>query len=427
MKTLTFCLALIVMSCTLAFGQAQYKVLWNFAGAPAADGAFPSGALISDSDGNLYGSTQRGGTAPASACAMDGCGTIFELSPNSDGTWSEKVLYSFCASPVNGICLDGAEPLASLTFDSAGNLYGTTSIGGPAQPLNQAGIVFKLSPPLLPGDAWTESILHNFCSDYGNDECLDGYRPYSSLIFDAAGNLYGTTLSGGNGGGGTVFELSPGSLGWTETVLYSFCSSGTRYCPDGANPVSGVTFDAAGNLYGTTAYGGSNNGKGAGTLYELSPSSIGWIETLLTFPGDKYGYPLGSVTFDSTGNLYSTTNRGGGYGNVFQLDLKKHTSRALYFSQQNGSPDSGVLIDSRRHVLYGTTTMSDGEQVGSIFQISGSGKEVVIHSFCQIGSCADGAGPDASLIEDRTGNLYGTTVNGGAVGSGYGVVFELTP
>src|SRR5271168_3708065 len=181
-----------MLSCGLALGQ-TYKVLWSFGGAPN-DGAVSKGSLISDSAGNLYGTTSAGGDSTAPVC-FGGCGTIFELSPNGDGTWSEVVLYSFCANYSGFTCPDGASPEAGLVFDSKGNIYGTTSQGGIQCALNSAGCgaVFELSPPALPGGNWTESVLHTFCSNYNNSQCLDGNFPSSPLTIDASGNLYGTT------------------------------------------------------------------------------------------------------------------------------------------------------------------------------------------------------------------------------------------
>ena len=235
-----------------------------------SDGYRPSGTLIFDAAGNLYGTTQYGGAG----CSPGGCGTAFELSPGQGGGWTEQVLYSFAGG--NG---DGGLPEAALIFDTAGNLYGTTGEGGAVGPGGVAGgIVFELSPSQ--GGGWTEKVLYNFCSvsdphrplgglssptrPPAGEFCLDGAEPDTNLIFDAAGNLYGTTLIGGYSvpcaysGCGTVFELSPTAGGsWTEQVLYSFCPQ--TDCADGSTPTAGLIFDASGNLYSTTAYGGIGN------------------------------------------------------------------------------------------------------------------------------------------------------------------------
>jgi hypothetical protein len=238
MQRLRILVVLSFLSCGLAFGQ-NYKVLWNFGGAPN-DGAYPVSNLVSDSSGNLYGTTKLGGSSTQTPCvSQGGCGTVFELSPNVNGSWTESVLYNFCSDFSQGFCLDGNAPAAGLTLDRAGNLYGTTFGGGPhncSSGFNGCGTAFELSPPSAPGGGWIESVLYSFCSNSEGNTCLDGAEPLSQLTFDELGNLYGTTLSGGTGAwyGGTIFELSPGVGAWTETVLYNFCANGTdRHCSAG--------------------------------------------------------------------------------------------------------------------------------------------------------------------------------------------------
>ncbi len=434
MKTLTFCVALIVMSCTSVFGQ-TYKILWSFGGSPN-DGGDPVGNLIFDKTGNVYGTTQWGGNATNGQCASIGCGTVFELSPKDDGTWNETVLYNFCSSYATGSCLDGQSPRTGLAFDTAGNLYGTTYFGGPFCPYASAGCgtVFKLSPPQAPNGTWTESLLYSFCLS-GEEPCLDGAFPSSHLTFDASGNLYGTTTSGGNGAwvGGTVFELSPGASGWTETVLYNFCTNGTtNHCSDGTDPQAGVTFDNAGNLYGTTALGGTLRGGGGGTVYKLAPGLSGWAQTVLVafYPNGELGGPEGVVSFDPAGNLYSSANGGGssGYGGVFRLNSNTKILRGLSFNGTDGGfPVAGVIVASHgnTNTIYGTTTGGiPPASGGSVFKISSTGKLTVLYGFCQQQNCADGDAPYGSVIE-HGGLLYGTTKKGGA--NGFGVVFEVTP
>jgi uncharacterized repeat protein (TIGR03803 family) len=211
------------------------------------DGSSPEYGLVIDAAGNLYGTTPSGG--------IHDYGTVFELSPTVGGGWTETVLHNF-----NQNGTDGALPSAALIFDAAGNLYGTTSAGG----LYYDGTVFELSPTV--GGGWTETVLHNF-----NQNGTDGVSPSGGLIFDAAGNLYGTTFAGGLYLDGTVFELSPAGGGaWTETVLYTFCSQND--CRDGSFPAAGLIFDAAGNLYGTTQGSGSMSNLYYGeTVFELRP------------------------------------------------------------------------------------------------------------------------------------------------------------
>jgi uncharacterized repeat protein (TIGR03803 family) len=242
----------------------------------------------------LYGTTVDGG-------GVTSYGTVFELTPSAGGVWTETVLHTFAYSGT-----DGYTPLAGLVFDASGNLYGTTVNGG----AYKYGTVFELTPTA--GGGWTETVLHSF-----NNKGTDGYWPYASLILDASGNLYGTTLNGGTSNVGTVFELTPtAGGGWTETVLHNFRGK------DGYNPNSSLIFDAAGNLYGTTVKGGH---YGYGTVFELTPTAGGiWAETLLhsfNNNGTDGYWPYAGLIFDAVGNLYGTSYLGGahGFGTVFEI------------------------------------------------------------------------------------------------------------
>ncbi len=281
----------------VAGGGWTEKVLHNFAG---ADGSIPCAGLIIDASGNLYGTTEGGGA--------HGFGAVFELTPATGGNWTENVLYSF-AGP------RGSNPYAGLIFDASGNLYGTAQTGGS----HGYGTVFELSPAA--GGHWTEKTLHNF-SD------LDGRYPSASLMFDSAGDLYGTAVEGGTYNLGTVFELVPVTgRGWKETVLHNFVGQ------DGSTPSSGLIFDTAGNLYGTTGGGGSGNCgqyQGAcGTVFALTPvTGGGWTETVLyNFTVGEMYFPYAGLTIDAAGNLYGTASSGGsgkgcgkgGCGAVFEL------------------------------------------------------------------------------------------------------------
>ncbi len=296
-------------------GEWTAKALHAFTG---KDGNYPNGPLSIDAAGNVYGTTLFGGVGGK---CENGCGTVFEISPGANGAWTETVLHSFLSKE------DGASPIGGVVLDAAGNLYGTAQTGG----AHSSGIVFQLS--LIDG-TWTESILHTFCSQAN---CADGELPASPLTFDSAGNLYGTTGAGGtvanptcNAGCGTVFELSPGSSDtWTESVLYSFCSLSN--CADGAEPgETSLVFDAAGNLYGTTRSGGLHGTTcgipfGCGTVFELSPGVGGvWSESVLyAFPpnGIHDLNDVSGVVLDPEGNLYGTTEGGGAYskGTVFKV------------------------------------------------------------------------------------------------------------
>jgi uncharacterized repeat protein (TIGR03803 family) len=436
---------LTLVMCALAEGQAQYKVLWSFAGAPN-DGSDPTGNLVSDQSGNIYGVTGGGGSSTAPPCSGGGCGTVFELSPNSDGTWTNTILYSFCSNFSNNLCQDGSFPQAGLLRDNKGNLYGTTTLGGDVLECGfgtgcGGGTVFKLSPPSSPGESWTEVVLHSFCSSLNNFNCLDGALPLGQLTADKLGNLYGTTSTGGLGGsggacciGGTVFELSHGQAGWNETVLHNFCANG-KPCLDGVAPKAGVTFDKTGNLYGTTASGGAPEGDG--TLYKLSPGSNGWTETVLL--ASKYPYHLGGgstskVSFDSLGRMYTTVTAGSvnGGGGIIQL-ANMGSVREFSFDGADGkTPMAGVLVSSKNSALFGTTYQGGAANGGTVFQITGPSQEAVLYSFCSLQNCEDGFGPSGSIITDSSGNLYGTAQQGGAnstdcYGSGCGVVFEIIP
>jgi uncharacterized repeat protein (TIGR03803 family) len=339
-----------------ADGNWTEKVLHNF-NQNAKDGYYVHGAsLIFDSSGNLYGTTVFGGTG--TACSAMGCGTVFELTPNHGGQWTEKVLHSFNKGG------DGAYPVAGLIFDSSGNLYGTTSQGGTCD----CGVVFELTPN---GEGrWSEKILHSF-KGVGKD----GAYPAGGLIFDSSDNLYGTTFGSRAQGNGTVFELMPeADGGWREKVLHNFDGR------DGSGPQGSLVFDAAGNLYGTTFTGGTH---GSGAVFELTPNPGGsWTEKVLhNFnPAVADGInPEGSLIFDRSGNLYGTTNGGGAhgdYGTVFELTSNPGggwTEKLLHNFNSNCrdgcTPYSGLTFDSVGN-LYGTTANGGAYGGGTVFKIT---------------------------------------------------------
>jgi uncharacterized repeat protein (TIGR03803 family) len=371
------------------------------------DGSEPNAGLVFDATGNLYGTTQVGGTA--------GIGTVFQLIPRTGGGWTERVIHNF----TNGV--DANSPQDNLIIDSAGNLYGTGLGGG----LYQFGAVFELSPS---GHGWTEKVLHSF---QGNG--IDGNDPFGPLTLDAAGNLYGTTERGGTSNDGTVFELSPTSSGpWTETILFSFVGS------NGANPLGGVVFDSSGNLYSTTQMGGA---FGYGCVFELSPSSSGWTETVLySFNNNNVDtiFPYAGVVMDSAGNLYGMGEAGTEFGGgaVFELSPSGGTwtesllHTFLYNSKNLDGihPEDGLTIDAAGN-LYGTTRWGgsgkDTEGDGTVFKLSFSGgtwTEKILHNF---NSGTDGKQPVGGVILDASGNIYGTTQEGGTFGNG--TVFEIIP
>ena len=274
--------------------------LHNFNG--GNDGQWPAAGLVRDTAGNLYGTTQNGGGT--TGCTY-GCGVVFRLSPTIGGGWTETVLYRFTGG------IDGAAPVAGITLGSSGTLYGTTSYGG----ASTAGVVFKLAHS---SKGWTETVLHNFVG-------TDGQYPESPLAIDFAGTLYGSTAQGGSHNAGVVYRLAPSSSGWTLAVLHHF-SGGA----DGQDPVGALSLDTAGNLYGATQYGGTKSGTyGNGVVFRLAHSGNLWREAVLySFTAGSDGAnPSAGVTFDTAGNLYGTTSYGMpsgcnslfGCGQVFQL------------------------------------------------------------------------------------------------------------
>ncbi len=403
-----FTVALFVTS---AWAAAHEKVLHSF-NVSGNDGFYPYAGLVFDAAGNLYGTTMEGG--------IHGQGMVFELTPQEGGSWTEKVLHSF-----NGT--DGAYPYAGLIFDAAGNLYGTTVRGG----IHDDGAVFELTPK--EGGGWTEKVLHSF----GNG--TDGVYPFAGLIFDAAGNLYGTTYEGGIHGYGTVFELTPEEGGgWTEEVLHSFNLNGT----DAAYPQASLIMDSAGNLYSTSYEGGIHldpcGGVGCGTVFELSPQEGGgWTEKVLhsfNLNGTDGDEPYAGLIIDTAGNLYGTTIAGGIHNNgtVFELSPREGggwLETVLHSFNLNGTdgavPYASLILDAAGN-LYGTTYDGGIHAAGAAFELTpkegGGWTEKVLHSF---GNGTDGYEPYAGLIIDAAGNLYGTTVEGGI--HGYGTVFEITP
>jgi uncharacterized repeat protein (TIGR03803 family) len=372
------------------------KVLYIFTG--GADGGTPYAGLIADSKGNFYGTTNGGGSPTC------GCGTVFELSPGSNGSWTEKVLYSFLGGE------DGTGPYGGLIFDGKGNLYGTTIEGGSYG----LGTVFELTPGT--NGIWTEKVLHSF-------NVTDGALPYGGVVQDSAGNLYGSTYSGGVYLAGTVYELTPGSNGyWKEKVLYSF--TGVN---DGSAPESPLIFDGAGNLYGTTPYAGPND---YGSVFELMHGSNGnWtLKTIYAFTGVSGLSSSSGLVFDSTGDLYGTTQTTafeltpGSNGTWTEKTLHGFTGGA----DDGASAYSGLIFDKAGH-LYGATSLG-GLHHGTVFELkpgaNGSWSEKILHRFAA--GADDGSFPlFGNLVVDSSGNLYGTTIEGGP--SDTGVVYEITP
>ena len=396
----------LFLMCSQLF--AQETSLLNF---DYNNGWEPIAGLIADASGNLYGTTFYGGAY--------GVGTVFKLTPHN-GEWTESVLYSFNDTGAGGFWAN-----SRLVFDTAGNLYGTTFFGGDFQ----VGTVFELSPSA--GGVWTEQTIHSF--DPKNE---DGTYPHASLIVDAAGNLYGTAAGGGHSGDGMVYELSPtGSGTWTEKVLHSFAGS------DGASPYSNLMFDAAGNLYGTTAYGGTSSActGGCGTVFELIPTRSGnWMEKALSFDNMNGANPYGGLISDASGNLYGVASQGatGNFGAVFELTpasggWKEKILHIFTPHQGDGYNPSAPLIFDGAGNLYGTTSVGGAYGKGTVYELTptntGNWSETVLYSFSSDGD--DLYNPAPGLVIDTAGNLYGAALSGGnyltACLGGCGGLFEI--
>ena len=391
-----------------AAAQSKFRTLHHFK-RDVADGGGPWAGLTFDQAGNLYGTTTVGG--------VYNHGTVFKLAPNRDGRWMESVLYNFPGGN------EGDGPYGGLIFDDAGNLYGTTTIGGQ----RNNGTVFKLTAS---GD-WTESVLYSF-TGYN-----DGGVPWAGLIFDQAGNLYGTTFWDGTNGVGTVFMLTPGVNGsWTERVLYSFRDLG-----DGSYPSGSLVLDQAGNLYGTTTSGGllRCGDFECGVVFKLAPNRDGsWAETVIhSFAYSDGFYPAAGLIFDVKGNLYGTTANGGdiyecdgdGCGVAFRLTPKRdgswvETVLHVFRQKSGGVPGSSLIFDAAGN-LYGTTSRYGRYGYGSVFKLTpsshGEWKQTVLHSF----SHRSESHPIAGLASDAAGNLYGTTYGDGK--AAFGSVFQVKP
>jgi uncharacterized repeat protein (TIGR03803 family) len=331
--------------------------LYNFKG--GYDGDAPFGPLTIGPDGAFYGTTLAGGYFQGDYCRGGGCGVVFRLRPPATAPpaaftpWDETVLYAFTGPPY-----DGNQPVyPQLLFDQAGNLYGTTQFGGP----NDGGAVFELTPY---GGGWTEKVLYD--GFIGNG--VSGSQPYSGVVMDSAGNLYGTTSISGSGGDGVVYELSPTQNGWVQTILHAF-----RNGLDGGLSFGGLVMDQAGNLYGGTVTGGTGD---CGVIYELSPSNGGWTFAPIYNLPPCGGGPFETLTLDAAGNIYGTAygDGTGGGGMVFKL------------SKSNG-----------------TWTLTD------------------LHNF----TFETEYFPYGAVTIGPNGNLYGTASGGGAYG--HGAVWEITP
>ncbi len=376
----------------------KFTVLYRFRGLPITgngDGVSPQ-TLVRDAAGNLYGTTYAGGTN-APLCQPYGCGTVFKL--NASG--GETILHRFKGP-------DGAGPNGGIIRDAAGNLFGTSQMGGEYS----SGTVFKVDT------ASAESVLYSFHGTQGTGG--DGSGPIG-LVRDTNGNLYGTTPYIP-----TVFQLDAAG---NETVLYRFTGGA-----DGAYPEAPMIRDTEGNLYGTTLSGGDLSCSfrgGCGTVFKLDPT--GTQTVLYSFTGAADGFwPTGRLIRDVAGNFYGTTGHGGGVscpqnpdvgcGTIFKLDNSGNETVLWRFTggSDGAYPFSGVVRDAAGN-LYGTAVAGGRSGCGTVFKLDTAGNFTVLHTFS---GGRDGGSP-GELIRDTVGNLYGIT-GGGGVGEGYGVVFKLT-
>jgi len=396
--------ALLLALTPPAWASPRYKVLHNFRTFGGSDGSQPYGPPLLNRQGSLYGVTANGG---GSGCGGYGCGTLFELIPDGHSKWSEKILHDF---QDNG---DGAWPQGNLVRDGSGDLYGTDQ----TDDWKPHG-VFEVSPG---SGGWTLSLIWT-----------QGDAP--GLLLDAAGDLYGFF------GGGGVDELSPSSNGWVYTDLHDFCSAP---CYDGDDPVAPLTWDAKGNLYGTTIFGGNvppkcSGSAGCGTAFQMTPNGDGtWTYHVLhrfaEFKKDG-AYPYAGLVVDASGNAYGATWAGGTYGNgtFYKLTSTKHglwkeTILYEFPNCKNGcGPNESLTMDKAGN-LYGAEAGGNdcyGYSCGVIYkftpQKNGKWQYSVLHKF----RWTNGSGPYSVVLDDK-GNIFGTTFGGGNYG--YGVAFEITP
>jgi uncharacterized repeat protein (TIGR03803 family) len=404
-------LASVVLLAIAARAQYQYTVLHAFGSGDDGAGAWSSVAF--DSQGNLYGTTEAGGTYSD--------GTVFQLSPQTDGAWSETILHNFPSSSD-----DGVSPYAGMAPGPSGSLYGATQLGG----TYRAGVAFELTRA---ASGWDYGVVYSFGAPDTLVCC-----PRGNLIVGPGNSLYET--------GYAAFELSPGPDGWVEGILHNF----TGLNGDGLGPEAGPIMDATGNLYGTTLYGGGGGcDDGCGTVYQLETpvgtwsKSPAWREHILHRFGeapDDGAFPgVGELAIDGHGNLYGTADTGGtGRGGIVYKLVRTSAAPGEAWAEvilHNFAPDGlgyepggGVIIDSAGN-LYGTTINGGSPFCGCgvVYKLSpqpdGQWQYTLLHTF--VGSY--GAEPDANLTIGPDGNLYGTASAGGAYGGGVVFQIQITP
>jgi len=374
---------------------------------PPTNGMTPNGNLLYV-DGALVGVTRAGGSGTCTVY-VSGCGVVYALTPGSGRAWNFRLLYQFSSGT------DAQNPVGNLVRDAAGNVYGAAQYGGS----NGFGAVYKLS---LSGGRVTESVIYSFTN------MPDGANPGAGLSMDAAGNIWGTTGAGGTGNYGTVFRLTPNSDGtWTGSVIHSFTDA-----PDGFNPQGEVIFDASGNVYGTTQAGGNNGTYGDGVVYQLNPGVGGeWTESILyTFPNVSMGYPVHALLMDSAGNLFGVGKSDGEQGSVYEISpiLGGWSETTIYEflrGSHTGFEPDGNLVLGPQGQLVGTVRDGTPQAGGAIFELvqgSSGWTYVILHEFS---NAQGGTLPNSGLTQGRPGFYYGTTAVGN--NSAYGTVYQITP
>lgn len=410
-------LALAIAALPLQPASAEgLKTLYSFcAETNCTDGASPEGGLLADAQGNLLGTTFGGGTQNA--------GTIFESTKTRHG-YVTAPLVSFDGD-------DGSEPYAGLVADRDGNLFGTTSAGGVDN--DNGGTVFELAKTAH-GYASTPTVLYNFCSQ---TNCADGANPLARLLIDADGDLFGTTFYGGEQNEGTVFELEKTANGYAASplILYSFCVQPN--CGDGANPKSSLIFDAKGDLFGTTTRGGAN---GDGTVFEIAKTAVGYAPT----PTILYSFcaqtnctdgstPVGGLLADRQGDLFGTTSVGGSDNDGIVFEIAKTSSgyaaaplTLVSFDGTNGANPMAALIADPQGDLFGTSRGDGFDNNGTVFEIKKTkGGYANAPTSLVVFDGKNGSSPIGGLLAGKKGNLFGTTVAGGATENSEGTVFEI--
>ena len=400
------------------------KTLYSFCSqAGCSDGSAPSSTLLAGPAGNLFGATDSGGS--------HSFGTIFELVPQLDGSWTHDILYNFCPAAQ---CADGAFPGGRLIRDAGGNLYGVATSGGAAS----WGVVFELSPG---GSSWTYSVLHSFAGTDGG--VPSGGLTYAGFddgqSYDGTSPLYGVTGQNGLALAGTAYQMTLSGGSWSLAPIYDFSSAGSP----GQNPWAPLMMDDAGHLYGTLLHN-------YGAVFELANSGGSWsISTLHAFSptgGDHTYYPLSGLLQNSSGTLFGSVSFDGPYctykrhygykrcgGAIYKLSAR-HGADWKYVSLYDfcasgkhctdGSGPVGQMVMDETGNLYGVTSSGGANGKGTVFRVTPGGRISVLYSFCSLANCGDGAAP-IGLTRLGTGQLVGMTQQGGT--GAHGTVFEFIP